>query len=99
MTNRNEPLPAGDTIAIFAPYSQHPSSGAESRLEGKFRYLGSVATGLQHLRSISLGGPEARYVLAGGVNGGGVKVFERDGYSLREVASVPIEKPTHFVWL
>lgn len=89
MTNRNEPLPAGDTIAVFAPHGK----------DAPFRYLGSIATGLQHLRCISLGGPGSKYLIAGGVNGGGVKVFERTGASLCEIAGVDIEKPTSFVWL
>ncbi|KAF8317657.1 putative isomerase YbhE [Clavulina sp. PMI_390] len=93
VTNRNEPLPAGDTIAVFAPHS--PDDAGKP-----FRYLGAVATGLQHLRAISLGGPSSRYLIAGGVNGGGVKVFERTGETLKEIASAPeVEKPTSFVWL
>jgi len=91
VTNRNEAPPSGDTIAIYAPY-QH-TSGEE------FHYLGSVATGLQHLRSISLGGPGFQYLVAGGVYGGGVKVFERKGSSLQEIARVDVEKPASFVWL
>lgn len=113
VTNRNEPLPAGDTIAVFAPH--HASSlppheaadtaaAAAAALDSKspgaeFQYLGSIATGLKHLRAIILGGPDSRYLVAGGAQGGGVKIFERNGASLREVASVEVEKPTSFIWL
>lgn len=92
VSNRNEALPAGDTIAIFAPASKDDK-------EKPFRYLGSVATGLKHLRAISLGGPESQYLIAGGVNGGGVKIFERKGATLQEIASVHVEKPCSFIWL
>lgn len=116
VTNRNQPLPSGDTIAIYAPYQGRsvsdasspdpenvvPSSAATAQhdaSQAEFRYLGSIATGLQHLRSVAFGGPDSRYLIAGGVHGGGAKVFEREGSSLREVAKVDIEKPTCFVWL
>lgn len=106
VSNRNEPLPAGDTIAVYAPHhssslrsTSSGQSGADTSSGAEFRYVGSVATGLKHLRAISLGGPESQYLVAGGAQGGGVKIFERNGASLKEIASVDVEKPTSFVWL
>jgi len=111
VSNRDEPLPTGDTIAVYTPYhvstlptSRSVSPGAPKRpsvdMGGQFRYIGSVATGLKHVRAIALGGPDRRFLVAGGVQGGGIKVFERVGASLREIASTnDVEKPTAFLWV
>ena len=113
VTNRNEALPGGDTITVYSPYhgmspadassldseSAHAVTGQDNTSKASFRYLDSIATGLQHLRSIALGGPDSRYLIAGGVHGRRAKIFERNGTSLREVAKVDIEKPACFVWL
>jgi len=111
VSNRDEPLPAGDTIAVYTPYhvSSLPSTPSSSAnvpsrplvdVGGQFRYIGSVATGLRHVRAIALGGPDSRFLVAGGVQGGGIKVFERVGASLREIASTnDVEKPTSFLWV
>lgn len=62
-------------------------------------------SGLTHLRGMVLGGKgegeEGKWIVAGGVNGGGVKVFERveGGKGLREVTKCEVEKPTGFHWL
>ena len=96
---RHLPLPIPPTFEnenhtlCFAAMGHHDASRTQ------FQYLNSIATGLQHLRSITLGGPDSRYLIAGGVHGGGAKIFERTGTSLQEVAKVDIEKPACFVWL
>jgi Lactonase, 7-bladed beta-propeller len=90
-TNRNEPSPAGDTVAIFSlDEPEAPELVAE------------VHTGLRHLRGAAVGGEDDRWIVLGGTNGGGVKVYERvdGGRSLREVAALPeIKAPTAFLWL
>ncbi|EEB98003.1 hypothetical protein MPER_02571, partial [Moniliophthora perniciosa FA553] len=76
VSNRNDPSPEGDTIAIFTPNNLQ---------------LGPIAhirTGLSHVRGMIFFGPWDKWLIAGGGNGGGVKVFERvdQGRGLREVA-------------
>ena len=61
-----------------------------------------MRTGLNHLRGMAFGGPDDKFLVAGGANGGGVKVFERidDGKSLKLVASNDsVKAPTGFLWL
>ncbi|KAG2158683.1 uncharacterized protein EDB93DRAFT_1076435 [Suillus bovinus] len=36
-----------------------------------------VRTGLNHVQGMAFGGDEDKYLVVGGVEGGGVKVFER----------------------
>lgn len=87
VSNRNDPSPDGDIIAIFST---------------SMELIAEVRTGLNHVRGIIFGGHDDRYLVAGGVHGGGVKVFERieGGKSLKEIASNPdIVKPTGFLWL
>ena len=88
VSNRNDPAPGGDTIAVFDA-------------DGAPRYVGEVRSGLRHLRGMVFGGPDDRWLVAGGVMGGGVKVFERveEGKGLREIAAVSLEAPTGFLWL
>jgi 6-phosphogluconolactonase (cycloisomerase 2 family) len=91
ISNRNDPSPEGDTIAIF---SVEDPEGLE--LVEEFR------TGLKHVRGIAFGGPDDRWLIAGGVNGGGVSIFERidGGRNLKLVArNENIESPTGFLWL
>ncbi|KAG9035941.1 hypothetical protein FRB95_010149 [Tulasnella sp. JGI-2019a] len=103
-SNRNDPHPEGDTIAIFKP--KDASSG--------FELIGEVRMGLHHIRAVALGGEEDRYLVIGGltggsnlphgVRGGGIKVFERveGGRSLNEVAHLGeehVEQPTAFIVL
>lgn len=90
-SNRNDPHPEGDTIVIYSPVGP----------DGKIGYVTEVRTGLNHLRGMVFGGPDDRWLIAGGVKGGGVKVFERvdGGKGLKEVASVELEAPTAFLWL
>ncbi|KZT27154.1 putative isomerase YbhE [Neolentinus lepideus HHB14362 ss-1] len=88
VSNRNDPSPGGDSIAIF---SLSPS-GLER--------IGEVKTGLHHLRGMILFGQDDKYLIAGGVNGGeggvGVKVFERidGGMGLKETI---LGEPMHQV--
>jgi len=90
-TNRNDPSAAGDTVAIFS-------------LENPARpvLIAEVHTGLRHLRGATIGGEDGRWMVLGGMMGGGVKVYERvdGGRSLKEIAALPdIEEPTGFLWL
>ncbi|KAF8883252.1 Lactonase, 7-bladed beta-propeller-domain-containing protein [Infundibulicybe gibba] len=78
VSNRNEPSPDGDAISIF-------SIAGTDTLE----LIAEVRTGLRHIRGMVFGGPDDRWLVAGGVNEGGVKVFERvdGGRSLKAVAA------------
>ncbi|KAF9012735.1 Lactonase, 7-bladed beta-propeller-domain-containing protein [Cyathus striatus] len=90
LSNRNDPSPEGDIISIFA-------IGNKEKLE----LVKEVRSGLKHLRGMVFGGSDDRYLIAGGANGGGVKVFERvdGGKDLKEIAKVDVEAPTGFLWL
>ncbi|KAF8058602.1 Lactonase, 7-bladed beta-propeller-domain-containing protein [Lyophyllum atratum] len=90
LSNRNDPSPEGDIISIFA------ISGSDW-----LEQVSEVRSGLKHLRGMAFGGPDDKWLVAGGVNGGGVKVFERvnGGRNLKIVAENPsIEAPTGFLW-
>ena len=100
-TYRGDPPPEGDSIAIFTPHSE--SAGT------KFSKKAEVPTGLHHVRGMTFS-EDGRYVIVGGLFGGGIKVFERvkegGGLVLREVISLPekaedggVEQPTDFLWL
>ena len=91
LSNRNDPSPQGDIISIFS--IQNP---------GSLDLIAEIRTGLKHLRGMVFGGPNDKYLVAGGVDGGGVKVFERidGGKSLQLVATnSSIQAPTSFLWL
>ncbi|EMD32989.1 hypothetical protein CERSUDRAFT_118417 [Gelatoporia subvermispora B] len=90
VSNRNDPSPEGDTIAIFNV----------SKSE-KLELVAEVRTGLHHLRGMAFGGPDDRWLVAGGAHGPGVKVFERTdgGKGLKEIASVEVAAPTGFLWV
>lgn len=103
-SNRNDPHPEGDTIAIIKPAT------ASSEVE----LIGEVRTGLHHIRGVALGGEDDRYLVVGGltdgsnlpkgIKGGGIKVFERvdQGRSLKEVAYLEedhVDLPTSFLIL
>ncbi|KAI0365081.1 putative isomerase YbhE [Pilatotrama ljubarskyi] len=92
VSNRNDPSPEGDTIAIFSPVSGEAQ---------KIGYVAEVRSGLKHLRGMEFGGPDGKWLVAGGVHGGGVKVFERvdEGKGLNEVAALELAAPTGFLWL
>ncbi|KAJ7115885.1 Lactonase, 7-bladed beta-propeller-domain-containing protein [Mycena epipterygia] len=90
VSNRNDPSAEGDSIAIF--------SIAGDALE----LVAEVRTGLKHLRGMVFGGLNDKWLVAGGVQGGGVKVFERidGGKGLKVLASNSgIEAPTGFLWV
>ena len=84
VSNRNDPHPEGDTIAIFSTVTQS---------EPNLKLLSETRTGLNHLRGMIFFGDDDRYLIAGGANGGGIKVFERigDGSTLQEVAFLGVE--------
>ncbi|KAF8641444.1 hypothetical protein AX16_009957 [Volvariella volvacea WC 439] len=97
VSNRNDPSPEGDIISIFA-FSPSSSTDAEKELE----LIQEVRTGLKHVRGIVVGGPDDRWLIAGGVNGGGVKVYERveQGRGLKLVAEKEdVVSPTGFLWV
>ena len=89
VTNRNDPNPAGDILAIF-----------DAR-EGDLKLIKEVRTGLKHLRGIAFD-EQGKWLIAGGTFGGGVKIFERvdGGRDLKEVAHLKgVERPAGFHWL
>jgi 6-phosphogluconolactonase (cycloisomerase 2 family) len=91
LSNRNDPSPEGDIISIFS--IQQP---------GSLDLITEVRTGLKHVRGIVFGGPDDRYLIAGGTRGGGVKVYERvdGGKNLKVIAEYSdVEAPTGFWWL
>jgi len=90
VSNRNDPSPEGDIIAIYSVADPD-----------KLELVTEVRSGLDHLRGMVFGGPDDKYLIAGGVHGGGVKIFERadGGESLRELSSLSLEAPTGFLWL
>lgn len=95
ISNRNDPRDHGDLISVYSVLSQ----GLE--------LIGTVATGLHHVRGFIFFGPDDRYCIAGGANGGGIKVFERTegGKNMKEIAHLPVVgggvglAPTSFVCL
>ncbi len=94
-SNRNDPLPEGDSIAIYSPATSSDSTSG-------FELIAEVHTGINHLRALAFGGPEDKYVIAGGLNGGGIKIYERveSGRALKEVAKLEagvVKSPTSFV--
>ncbi|EJD08182.1 putative isomerase YbhE [Fomitiporia mediterranea MF3/22] len=98
VSNRNDPRPHGDLISIFSPLKE----GAT-----ELEHVADVSTGLAHVRGFLFFGPDDRYIIVGGANGGGVKVFERvdEGRNLKEVAHLPVNDtgaglaPTTFLCL
>ncbi|KAG8863801.1 hypothetical protein FRB96_007638 [Tulasnella sp. 330] len=86
-TNRFDPNPLGDSIAIF---SLNP-----------LRLVKQVYTGLNQLRGAAIGGPNGEYLVAGGLVGGGVSVFQRTrgGADLVKLANLPsIHNSSSFVF-
>lgn len=91
VSNRNDPSPEGDTIAIF-------SLADPSKLE----LVNEVRTGLKHVRGMEVGGLDDKYLVAGGLMSGIVKVFERvdNGKGLKAVAAVKeVDAPSGFWWM
>ena len=103
-SNRNDPRPSGDVISIFTMLSSNSS---------KLELVGELEKGLYHVRSFIFFGPQDKYLIAGGANGGGVKVFERlesvggsvPGARLKEIAHLVVDTndsglaPTGFLCL
>ncbi|KAI0076413.1 putative isomerase YbhE [Panus rudis PR-1116 ss-1] len=89
-SNRNDPSPEGDTISIYSIANPE-----------KIEPVSEVKSGLKHLRGMAFGGPDDKYLVAGGALGGGVKVFERidGGSGLKELARVDVAAPTGFLWV
>ncbi|KAJ7180594.1 Lactonase, 7-bladed beta-propeller-domain-containing protein [Mycena filopes] len=90
VSNRNNPANGGDTIAIFS-------------IQGDtLELVVEISTGLKHLRGMVFGGPDSKWLIAGGALGGGVKVFERieGGKGLKVIAvNHGVEAPTGFLWV
>lgn len=90
VSNRNDPSPLGDSIAIF--------SLANPKVP---QLVNEVRTGLRHARGMQID-PHGKWLIAGGVHGGGVKIYERDnaGQTLKEAAkNDSVQSPTGFLWL
>lgn len=89
-SNRDDPDPAGDAIAIFETVP-------------RLVRVAEVRTGLKHLRGVAFIGDDNEFLIAGGLNGGGIKIFERvsaDQGFLREIASLKegvVDQPTSFI--
>ncbi|KIK95095.1 hypothetical protein PAXRUDRAFT_827350 [Paxillus rubicundulus Ve08.2h10] len=101
-SNRNDPSPEGDTIAIFSLVDGE--QGPELVTE--------VRTGLTHVRAMVFGGEHDKWLVVGGAGTGdgtagvGVKVFERvdGGKGLVQLAEVDKAvgnkmNPTAFLWI
>ncbi|KAG2050932.1 hypothetical protein BDR06DRAFT_1010872 [Suillus hirtellus] len=89
----NDPHSEGDTIAIFSL-----AAG-----EGQPELVNEVCMGLIRVRGMVFGGDEDKYLVVGGAEGGGVKVFERidGGKGLQEIAKLGedvVGRPTGFLW-
>lgn len=86
-SNRNDPREGGDTIEIFSILPAGSSASLPpSPLQ--LQHLATTFTSLNHLRAMILFGPDSCYLIAGGTNSGGIKVFQRlkGGRLLKEVA-------------
>jgi len=100
ISNREDPSEEGDTIAIFSLVDED-----KNKLKETPELVKQVRTGLRHVRGMSFGGPDGKWLIAGGVNYGGVKLFKRveDGKGGEDLEFVTenqdIGKPTAFVWL
>jgi 6-phosphogluconolactonase (cycloisomerase 2 family) len=91
-SNRDENNAQGDALAVF---ETTPS----------LKLVKHVRTGLRHLRGVAFLGENKEWIIAGGMNGGGIKIFKRvpaeDGY-LTQVAALNITQigqPATFVWV
>lgn len=88
-SNRNDPSPEGDTISVYSIADP-----------AKIVPVAEIRSGLNHLRGMVFGGPDDKFLVAGGANGGGVKVFERidGGKGFKELAHLDLQSPTAFLW-
>ncbi|KZS89150.1 putative isomerase YbhE [Sistotremastrum niveocremeum HHB9708] len=88
--NNGNPDPRGDSIAIF---STNP-----------LQLVTQVFTGLNQIRGMGIGGPNNEYIIAAGLTGGGVAVYERSqgGANLTLLArstDTNAQQRSSFVWL
>jgi hypothetical protein len=91
ISNRNDPSPGGDTIAIFS--IANPDT---------LDLIAEVRTGLKNVRGMAFGGPDDKWLVAGGVTEGGVKIFERvdGGKGLKVIAANEgVRAPAGFLWV
>ncbi|KAL0955550.1 hypothetical protein HGRIS_001787 [Hohenbuehelia grisea] len=87
VSNRNDPSPEGDAISIYT---------------AEMEQVAEVRTGLNHIRGMTFGGAGDKWLIAGGVNGGGIAIFERvdGGRQLKKIATKPdLKSPTGFLWV
>lgn len=89
VSHRNDRNPRGDAISIFTPYPH-------------FEQVGEVRPGLRDIKGMRFS-DDGKYLIVGGVEAGGVKVFEwngryKDGW-MKEVASVDVASPSDFLWI
>lgn len=103
VSNREDPHPEGDTIAIFS------LEKGEDRPE----LVTEVRTGLRHVRGMVFGGVDDKWLVVGGAGsldksagGGGIKIYERveGGKGLRQIAELDNAvgsklNATDFLWL
>lgn len=89
-SNRDDPSAGGDAITIFETTPQ-------------LKAVAYIRTGLKHVRALAFVGPTKQYVVAGGKDGGGIKVYERtcQGYLTQKAAlnAAQITQPTGFTWV
>lgn len=74
-SNRGDPSSQGDAITVF-------------EITPQLKAVAHIRTGMQQVRGMSFVGPTKQYIVAGGTNGGGVKVYERtcQGYLTQKAA-------------
>ncbi|CCA68203.1 hypothetical protein PIIN_02069 [Serendipita indica DSM 11827] len=90
-SNRDDPS-QNDAIAIF-------------ETTPALKPVAHVRTGLKHVRGMEFVGANKEYIVAGGMSGGGIKVFKRvsaaEGYLTQVAAfnSGQIVQPTGFTWI
>lgn len=93
VSNRNDPSPEGDTIAVFSVATE----SEESKLVREIR------TGVKHARGMSFS-KDGKYLAVAGSHTSSVRIFEViEGSADGEVAFVAsvegLEKPTSVIWL
>ncbi|KAF9257852.1 putative isomerase YbhE [Marasmius fiardii PR-910] len=95
VSNRYDARPdGGDTIGIF-----RITDGGST---GQFEMVAEIETDFKQLRGMEFIGQDGRWLIAGGVFSGGVKVYERvdGGRGLRRIAqNEEVEVPTAFLEL
>ena len=91
-SNRDDPSQLGDAIAIF-------------ETTPALKPVAHVRTGLKHVRGMEFVGASKEYIVVGGKDGGGIKVYRRvsaaQGYLTQVAALVngQIVQPTGFTWV